>query len=311
MAEGLLKPSGRDVSRIRDKASTILLWQACRKAVSETMDNTPETTGIDLALSNDKRSELLAGFRVRYNVGLPIEYQPSDATLEISMRTHARKSAEFIPLSKVNNLIDGRDFHSEPVRLSKNLTIDLAGPNKRTASDFNTSAEPFLHAVRVIMNGYALVSANDTVPWCSLEADRKRLTIGGNISRASSKSQHTAHNKILDTEMQVRCEWARISQSDTRYSLSDVIEIVAHRHSIWPITADLRGTRDGEGRVNRTVNPYSNDWPSASSSYGKSYWSKGGKGDAKGDGKGELAIIVSGVRGPGKLTTDLGRISGG
>ena len=150
-------------------------------------------------------------------------------------------------MSEVINLVGGSDFHSEPVRLSKNLTIDLTGPARRTTSDFNSSAESFMRAIRVLMNGYALVSANDSITGRSLEAAQKHATVVENISRTGSQFGRAAHNRILEAAMQAMREWARISQGDTRYSISGVIEIASGRHSIWPIAADLRGAKDVKG----------------------------------------------------------------
>lgn len=220
-----------------------------------TRNTTPETTGIGLSLPNGRRGELITSFRAKYNTRLPIEYKPSGASLKISTRAHARKSAEFTPLSKIGNLIDGRYFHSEPANLSKNLTTDLAGGTKRNTSDFNTSAESFLRAARVLMGGYALVSAFDVIPWCALEAAQKHIITVGNISRTSSKHRHTARSRILDAEMPARREWARIAQSDTRYTLTDIIEIVSQRHSIFPIANGLKGVRNWKGGVSKHA-PY-------------------------------------------------------
>ena len=133
------------------------------------------------------------------------------------------------------------------------------------------------------MNGYALVSACDTIPWCTLEAAQKHIITVENISRASSKYHHTEHNRILQAEMQVRCEWTRVAQLDSRYTLSDVIEIVSRRHSIWPVTNDLRGqiSRDWKTGINKTT-PYSEG---SSSGRGKgmgSLWQNQWKGMGKG-----------------------------
>ena len=66
-----------------------------------------------------------------------------------------------VQLSKSLNLMDGRDTYDEPLKLGRQLSTDLDGALRRKRSDFNSSPEAFVHAVRVLMRGYALVSAAD------------------------------------------------------------------------------------------------------------------------------------------------------
>ena len=125
------------------------------------------------------------------------------------------------------------------------------------------------------MRGYALVSVRDADPWGSLEAAQQHISTVGDISRGSAKFHHTAHNRILDAEMQVRFGWARIAHNDTRYSPADIIEIVSQRRSIWPITMDLMGTSNWKTGINRAINAYA---PS-SSSWQTATWQKKGNGE--------------------------------
>merc|ERR1712105_518575 len=170
---------------------------------------------------------------------------------------------EFVQLSKVTNLYDGRDAYSEPLKLGKHLSITLDGALKRKTSDFNASPEAFVHAVKVLLLGYVLVSAADEGrPWCSLDAAQKHITTVENLSRISAKAGHPFHHKILEAEMNVRCEWTRIAQAETILCLSDVIEIVSQRLTIWPIATELKGM-SGKGSVNKSkptsFNPYENN----------------------------------------------------
>lgn len=180
-------------------------------------------------------------------------------------------------------MIDSRDSYSEPLKLGKHLPINLDDAYKRKNSDFHTSPESFAHAVRVLMLGYALVSAADGErPWCSLGAALKRISTVENLSRISAKSGHVCHHKIVEAEMNVRCEWTRIAQAETILRLSDVIEIVGQRFAIWPISAELKGV-GGKGSFNRnkltSFNPYSQEnWRGNNREYSSSSWQVPNKG---------------------------------
>ena len=150
------------------------------------------------------------------------------------------------------------------MKLGKHLSINLDGAYKRKNSDFNSSPEAFAHAVRVPMLGYVLVSAGDEGrPWCSLGAAMKHISTVENLTRVSARSGHSGHHKIVDAELNVRCEWTRVAQAETVLCLSDVIEIVGQRFTIWPLSTDLKGL-GGKGSFTRYKMPYSNDAQSSS-----------------------------------------------
>ena len=238
-------------------------------------DGASEAVSFDTSLTQDKRNELLAAYIKRYQSTPQLEQQPSEATLNILIKRHARRSTEFVQLSKVTNMIDGRDTFSEPLKLGKHLSINLDGAMKRKVSDFASSPEAFVHAVRVLMMGYALVSAADAgLPWVSLDAAQKHIATVENLSRISARGGHTFHQRILDAEMNVRCEWTRVAQAESSLLLSDIIEIVGQRFTIWPTPAELKGS-GGKG-VSRKVpqyNPYSNEPSSSSSGWNQQSWS--------------------------------------
>ena len=124
------------------------------------------------------------------------------------------------------------------------------------------------------MLGYVLVSAADEGrPWRSLGAALKPISTVENLSRVSAKAGHWGRQKIIDAALNVRCEWARISLAETVLCLSDVIEIVGQRFTIWPIATELKGF-GGKGSFSkkRVTNPYSNDAQS-SGWRGKGDWS--------------------------------------
>ena len=217
----------------------------------------------------DRRTELLAAFQTRYRPALPLEHQPAESTLNLLIKRHSRRSAEFAPLSKVLNITDGRDSYNEPLKLGKHIQINLDGAQKKRNSDFNTSPEAFAHAVRVLMMGYALVSAADTIPWCSLDAARKHLSLVDAATRASARGFHANHHKIVEAEMTARNEWVRVAQAETQLILSDIIELVVQRHSIWPAVSELKGGK-GKGGAKKGHNPY------ASSSSNQQGWQNNG-----------------------------------
>ena len=94
----------------------------------------------------------------------------------------------------------------------------------RRVSDFNASPGAFARTVRVMLLGYVSVSAGR--PWRSLGASQKRISTVEGISRISARTGHSNRHKIAESEMNLRCEWARIDQADTILRLSDVIEVV-------------------------------------------------------------------------------------
>ena len=205
----------------------------------------------NVSLSNDKRNELLHAYFTLYGSRLQLEYQPSETSLNISIRTHARKSAELGPpdaLSEITNCAGGRDFHPEPVRMGKHLTTNIDGASKKRTSDSNANPESPLHAVRVLMRGYVLVSANDDgPPWCSLDDANRRLSSVEHLGRASAKNSHTARYKLTESEMTVRNERTRMSKADPRLNLTEIIELVTQRHTLWPVVSELKGHSVGNG----------------------------------------------------------------
>ena len=60
-------------------------------------NNQLEANTIDLPHAQDTRNGLLAAFFQRYQSTIQLEHQPSEATLNILIKRHARRSAEFIP----------------------------------------------------------------------------------------------------------------------------------------------------------------------------------------------------------------------
>ena len=112
------------------------------------------------------------------------------------------------------------------------------------------------------MHGYVLVSAADTgPPWCSLDAANRHLASVENLSRASAKNYHAMHHKLTEAEMAVRNEWTRMSQAEPRLTLTEIIELVSQRHTLWPVISELKSPAIGKGndrilKKEENRNPY-------------------------------------------------------
>ena len=137
-------------------AKLALVWRACRASLGKS-----ESSGThENSVTTDKRKELLGAFQKRYNFHLDIFHQPSDATLALLVKLHQRRAADFLPLSRVTNIEEGRDLRadtSSKTKLGKELTLVLEnnGQSKKN-SDYAASSEAFTHAVRVLLLGMPL-----------------------------------------------------------------------------------------------------------------------------------------------------------
>ena len=82
----------------------------------------------------DGRVELSEGFHRNYGFDLEVEHRPIDSTLGILLKLHSRRSADFVPLSMVTNLLDARDLRADPetkTRIGKEITLVLEGVGAR------------------------------------------------------------------------------------------------------------------------------------------------------------------------------------
>ena len=192
-----------------------------------------------------KKTDLLEEFFKRYDFRLPLELTPSDATLTVIARAHKRKSAEFIPLSRVASASDNREIQTDPIRIkgtNGDLLLDPSKTLTRKNSDFMKTSETFIYAVKVLMHGYVLCSCaepRDSM-WCPLQSAMKHILAVETQSRAASRMLTGLHPRIPEAEMAVRREWHNIGQAEPTLSLAALIELVGQRHSIWPILSELR-----------------------------------------------------------------------
>ena len=109
-------------------------------------------------------------------------------------------------------------------------------------TSFNISPEHFAHSVRVLLMGYVLVSVNDPPEnqWCTLEAAMSHIDVVEHYSRLDSASNHQQHNRIMQIEMTIRTEWARVRQYEPDFSLGDAITLVGKRQQLWPCVTEFR-----------------------------------------------------------------------
>ena len=196
--------------------------------------------------TQSKRLELLKAFNGKYRCRLEYGKQPSEATLSLIVKQHARRTIEFVPLSRVTSAADGRTSIIEPVRLVRAppFLIDTAMLNVggRKHSDFNKSPENFTHAVRILMYAYVSASATDPIEstWCSLEAARAHISIVEQYSRLSTAAGGGFANRIMEVELAIRSEWVKVHHREPLLSLSDVITIVSQQTTLWPMSHEFR-----------------------------------------------------------------------
>ena len=245
----------------------MFLGEEERSHIEETNNVAPEAADLLSSvtpIAADRRSSLLSRFFERYGYRLVLENQPSDATLQLMIKAHERRTPEFIPLSKITSAVDSTVSAIEPMRISKTSPI-LIETNlmqfTRKSSDFAKSPESFTHAVRVLMLSYALVSCRDQEDntWCSLEAAQAHISTVEHYSRLSSLHNHSLHNRIMEADMAVRQEWTRVLQHEPRLKLTDAIALVAQQRTVWPLGSEFRnsftpsdnGWRKGQGKGSR------------------------------------------------------------
>ena len=205
-----------------------------------------ETTEVLGSETQSKRLTLLEAFNNKYRCHLEYENQPSEATLALVLKQHARRTIEFIPLSRVTSAADGRTSIIEPVRLGKSspflIDTSMINVGGRKHSDFNKSPENFTHAVRVLMYAYVLASAPDPIEttWCSLEAARSHISVVEQYSRLSTAAGGTFAHRIMEIELAIRSEWVRTHHREPLLSLSEVITIVSQQTTLWPMAHEFR-----------------------------------------------------------------------
>ena len=207
-----------------------------------------------------KKAELLELFNQKYGYRLPIELIPGESTFALLVRAHKAKSCEFIPLSRVSSASDTRgELAVEHVRIkgtNGDLLFDPSRSLSRRNNEFSSSSDAFTHALKLLMYGYVLVSCADPdgLAWCSMQAATRHLTAVEAFARVCDRAQPGLRPKLLESEMGIRREWHRIAISEPGLLLSDIIELVSQRHSMWPSVLEIRPFHS-KGR-----DSWRNDW---------------------------------------------------
>ena len=184
-------------------------------------------------------------FFKRYDWRLPLDLTPSDSTFQIIARAHKRRSAEFIPLSRVTSAADIRDVQVDHIRIkgtNGDLLLDPSKTLSKKNAEFTKSTDAFVFTVKLLMYSYVLVSCADERAdmWCPLQSAIKHITLVENHSRAAARLSSGLHPRIAEAEMAVRREWHAIGQAEPNLNLATLIELVSQRHSIWPLVSELK-----------------------------------------------------------------------
>ena len=174
---------------LADRSKLAMAWRTCREAITKSADLTT-----DVSVTPDKRQLLLDAFQRKYNFFLELFHQPSDSTLILLVKMHAKRSADFIPLIRVANLEEGRDFRADTstrAKIGKEIMLVLENSEwgSRKSSDHFASGEAFARAVRILGFVYALVSAadEDASCWFDLQAAFVRLAKVEKLVKLGSK----------------------------------------------------------------------------------------------------------------------------
>ena len=133
--------------------------------------------------------------------------------------------------------------------------LENNGQSKKN-SDYSASSEAFSHAVRVLLFGYALVSAGggDGPPWCDLQSAFLHIAKVEKFCKLDSKTGYTFQSKIMEAENATRNERAMAGQQSPHLTLSEIIIVIANRHSLWPSVTEFptskklfdQGNRDND-----------------------------------------------------------------
>ena len=92
------------------------------------------------------------------------------------------------------------------------------------------------------MYAYVLASARDApwAEWRNLTSAHLHVSQVGGFVRLDSRTGHNLHTRLLGCEMSIRVEWTRVQQAQPVLSITDIIHIVAQRHTVWPMEMRFR-----------------------------------------------------------------------
>ena len=157
--------------KLREEGET--LEDTCRKLATAKIPESIQVGNVtvETPLGGDARANLLAAFKVKYGHQLSLENQPNDTTLALVVKMHARKAIDFITLSKIGPASDTHTIGAEPVRLKDtpflidSKFLNMGNDTRRKKNDYLSSADSFVHSVRVLMYAYVLASSRDAQGW--------------------------------------------------------------------------------------------------------------------------------------------------
>ena len=105
------------------------------------------------------------------------------------------------------------------------------------------------------MQCYALVSMVDEVgnEWVYIGNPLDRVSAVQNFPWAKSGIPHRAHSHVMDSDAEVLEERAELSQNRPDLNVSNIMEIVARRHVIWPLAGEAaKSTVNGRNGCKRS-----------------------------------------------------------
>ena len=146
------------------------------------------------------------------------------------------------------------------------LFVMTAPPRK--GEDFAISGMAFLHAARLLMYSYTLVSCQDESgsEWMTFDVALGYISLIEKYVRMDSKGNHTFRARILDTEMDMRREWFRANQENLDLSLGEVITAVTDKFANqWPMQNEyLTAAAAAKFAVTNTKSPHYGSGPKGS-----------------------------------------------
>ena len=86
------------------------------------------------------------------------------------------------------------------------------------------------------MFSYALVSSTDSdeTLWFGLQAAFVHIAKVEKLVKLDSKTGGSLIGMIRESEAACRNEWAKACQTNPHLSLSEIVTVISHRHTIWP-----------------------------------------------------------------------------
>ena len=252
VVDDILGPAGIDTiepqHKLPAKAATRAAWREAKEIFDRSLATTSKTATTTTMVSPDEeidpdvRRRLVEEFSRRFGWKIPMEDQPSDVLLALTVSHHRRRAADFIALSKATPVNDGGDQTlTGPTQVAgTGLFLMTTAPKK--AGDFSVSGATFVHAIRLLMYGYTLASRQDEkdAEWLPLEVAMLYIAFIDKLVRLDSKGNNTYRARIMETEQTVRKEWFRAAQENPGLTLGEIIVAAQNKTAnLWPMQSEL------------------------------------------------------------------------